>query len=154
MVLPGPGLQGARQSRFEQACGFHQLLPGVANAAAQIAQLQTTLQGELPGHDRGLPDRCEATDALDQVRSVLGGDLGQQVRFQPRRQCQAIVHGDLFAQRLQGSQGVGETVVAIRPPTDAAQAFRVEAVEGGLQGLIACQGFILGFVFLQRCAEV
>ncbi|MNX86189.1 hypothetical protein D3C86_1180610 [compost metagenome] len=123
VVLPGPGLQGAGQARFEQACGFHQLLSSIADAAAQVAQLQAALQGELPGHHRGLTHRRQTTDPFDQVRCMLGGDLRQQVGFQPRCQRQAIVHGDLLAQGLQGAQGVGEAIIAIRPPADIAQAF-------------------------------
>ncbi|MNZ91855.1 hypothetical protein D3C78_1108540 [compost metagenome] len=123
VVLPGPGLQGVGQARFEQACGFHQLLARIADAAAQVAQLQTALQGKLPGHYRRLTHRREPTDPFDQVWRMLGGDLRQQVGFQPRRQRQAIVHGDLLAQGLQGAQGVGEAIIAVRPPADIAQAF-------------------------------
>ncbi|MNE53367.1 hypothetical protein D3C80_1480910 [compost metagenome] len=85
--------------------------------------MQAALQGELPGHYRRLAHRRQATDPFDQIGCVLGGDLRQQISLQPRRQCQAIVHGDLLAQGLQGDQGVGEAIVAIRPPADAAQAF-------------------------------
>lgn len=38
---------------------------------AQVAQLQATLQRELPGHHRGLTDTGQATDAFDQVGRVL-----------------------------------------------------------------------------------
>jgi hypothetical protein len=130
VVLPGPGLQGAGQTRFEQACGFDQLLAGVADAAAQSRSCRRLCKVNCPDTTEAWPTAGQATDALDQVRRVLGGDLRQQVGFQPWRQRQAIVHGDLFAQGLQGAQGVGEAVVAVRPPADAAQAFRVQTVEG------------------------
>ncbi|MNI40705.1 hypothetical protein D3C73_949390 [compost metagenome] len=123
MVLTGPALQAAGQTRFQQARRFYKLFAGIADAAAQVAQLQAALQGELPGHHRRLADTGQPPDALDQVRRVLGGNLRQQVGFQPWRQGQAIVHGDLFAQRLQGTQGVSESIITVGPPAHAAEAF-------------------------------
>ncbi|VVN18852.1 hypothetical protein PS681_04227 [Pseudomonas fluorescens] len=123
VVLVGPALLIFRQACFEQRGSFDQLLAGVTDAAAQVAQLQTALQGELAGDDRCLADCSEASDPFDEIRRVLRGNLCQQIGFQPRCEGQAIVHDDLFAQRLQGAEGVGEAVVTVRPPTDAAQAF-------------------------------
>ncbi|MNP47908.1 hypothetical protein D3C76_1419920 [compost metagenome] len=85
---------------------------------------------------------------------MLGGNLRQQIRFQPRCERQAVVHHDLFAQCLQGAQGAGEAIITVRPPTNAAEAFRVEAGEGGLQGLVAGQDFVFGALCLQGAAQL
>jgi hypothetical protein len=45
-------------------------------------------------------------------------------------------------------------VVAVRPPADAAQTFRVQAVEGVLQCLKTGQGLAFGAFFLQCVAQV
>jgi len=116
--------------------------------------LQATLQSELSRDHRSLADGGEAAHALDQIRCVLCGDLRQQIGFQPWRQRQAVVHDDLLAQGLQGAEGVGETIVIVRPPTDAAQAFRVQTTERGLQGLIAGEGFAFGAFLVQRVAQI
>ncbi len=154
MILTGPGLQLGWQTRLQQAGGFHQLLAGVTNATAQVAQLQAALQGELPGDHRSLADCGETPDPLDQVRCVLRGNLRQQVGFQPRREGQAIVHDDLLAQGLQRAQGIGEAVITVRPPADTAEAFRIQAIECGLQRLKAFEDCAVGALLVQSIAQL
>ncbi|MNP67717.1 hypothetical protein D3C76_1635800 [compost metagenome] len=55
---------------------------------------------------------------------------------------------------MQSAEGGGEAVVTIWPPTDAAQAFRIQTVEAGLQGLIAGEGIGFGPFGLQGIGQV
>ncbi len=154
LILTGPGLQVARQACFQEPTGLEQLIPGVADAAAQVPQLQAALQCELARHYRGLSDAGQASDPLDQLGGLLGRDLGQQIGFEPGGEGQAIVHHDLLTQGLQCTEGGGEAIIAVRPPTYGAQAFRVQTFEAVLQGLVAGEDVGFGAFGLQSGAQV
>ena len=84
---------------------------------------------------------------------MLGGNLHEQIGFQPWVEDQAGVQGDLLAQGLHRGQGRRKAVISVRPPADGAQRLRVHALDGGLQRLEARQGVGAGVLAFQRLAQ-